>query len=336
MNSINKAKRRSWSSAVLAFSVAASIAASATPGRAATIFSDNFSTSVINATATPTASSAGYVIVASKNQSPAASIGTGHLDVGIASTSSGIEQLQTQFTTAPVTLATANDSIDLTVTFTNTSGILTGAGTLYFGLYNSGGSAPLTGLDAAGLSSSLTTAATGGVQNWQGYVAQHAFTGGNSRIVTRPMQSTGADNTDQDLVSNAASSSQSYHSPASANLVSSTTPDVALTAGNQYTEDFNITLTGLDTYTLTSNLYAGGSATGTPVSTQTATATDPNFFNSFDGLAVGWRETGSQATAMDLNSISVTDGIGSPVPEPASLGMLVLGGAALLMRRRRA
>jgi hypothetical protein len=310
---------------------------------ATVIFSDDFSTSTIptGTYPTPTSTSTGYAIASSKAQNPAATIGTGHLKFGIASTSSGLEEAQAQFTTSPVALANAGDSIDFILTFTNT-GILTSSSTtsgqVMFGLFNSGTVAPKTDLQNAAITTA-TTDPTGGAQNWQGYVGAIFFTGGSSKILNRSAQ-TGTDNTNQDLLGNNFSASNSFHNPAGTNLSgSSTTPSVTLTSGNIYTEDLNITLTGAgpNTASITTSLYAGNTVGGVPISTQSVTGvTGGNLLTtSFDSLAFGWRETGSVASLMDANALSV---VFTPAPEPASLVMMGLGAGALGLgayRRRK-
>src|SRR4051812_33002171 len=143
--------------------------------QAAVIFSDDFSSSTIatGAYPTPSSTSTGYAIASSKNQSPAPSIATGHLKFGMAATSGGIEETQALFTNSPVTLTNTGDFVEFAVTFTNNN-ILTASttsGQLSLGMYISGGNAPKTDLQASGLGAG-TGDATGGAQNWLGYVSQ--------------------------------------------------------------------------------------------------------------------------------------------------------------------
>ena len=326
---------------VLCAVVAASCFLSARDASATVILSDNFSTSTIptGAYPTPTATSTGYAIAAAKAQSPAPSIATGHLQFGIAATTGGIEEAQALFTSTPITLSNIGDYVQMTFTFTNT-GILastaTTTGQLSCGMYISGGNAPKTDLQASGLSSTLTADATGGAAGWQGYVSQVFQTGGSSpRVVTRPAQ-TGPDNTNQDLVTSGASSSQSYHNPAGTSL-GTTGTDQTLATGTQYTEDYKITLTAAGTYQITSALYQGADTSGTLLSSQSDNATGANFYSGgFDGMAFGWRSTASVATLMDVNSLTVQTNVAA-VPEPASLLLFGLGAAALAtVYRRRA
>lgn len=309
---------------------------------ATTILSDNFSTSTVPISPTtyptPTATSTGYAIASTKNQSPAPSIATGDLKFGIAKTSSGFEQTQALFTTSPVTLTNTGDFVEMQVNF-HSNGPLTSTatltGTLNFGMYSSGGSAPKTDLSASGIITTNTTDATGGTQNWAGYVSRLFQTGGsNPSIYTRTAQGA-ADSSNQDLLFNAQSGTVAYHSPGGTSL-GTTGTNITLNNTDQYLEDFTITLTAAGTYTITSVLT--DVSTSTTLSSQSDTATGGNFFNvGFDGLAIGYRETANiAATALDLNSLTVLTNVAT-VPEPASVLLLSFGGAALgLAALRRA
>jgi len=273
---------------------------------AGTFFSDRFDTSTVNSPtpAAPTATSSSYEVLSGKpwNPNPPA-IGTGHLMFGIGSTSSGVVEVQALFASPGIALLSAGDYVQLSVTFTNTAGILSQSGFWGFGLYNSGGVAPIGG----GLNSTMTTgsstAATGGAQNWQGYVAQIGYTGANSGFYDRKPQ-TGTNNNNQDLVTTGTSSS--YRNPDAVGIgTASTTPSVTLTVGSQYTEVLTYTLTSSNAIQLQSQLYTGTNATGTLLSTMTATTGTTPLTTTFDGFAVGWRATGSTASTMTISSIIV-------------------------------
>ena len=56
---------------------------------------------------------------------------------------------------------------------------------------------------------------------------------------------------------------------------------------------------------ITNNLYASSTISGTPVSTFSKIASVANntfITGTFDGMAFGWRETGSVASSMNVNS----------------------------------
>ena len=165
------------------------------------LFRDTFTSSTLNSAAptAPTFSTTSYEIVSSKSWSPSPSLGSGHLVFGIAATGSGSIEAQAQFASSPVVLASVGDSISLTVTFTNTAGILTSNCALGFGMYRSGGNFPVPGGLNSTATSSSTGNATGNAQNWLGYVGQLSFTNASSQIMTRAAQS-GAGNNNQDLV----------------------------------------------------------------------------------------------------------------------------------------
>ncbi len=203
-----------------------------------------------------------------------------------------------------------------------------------------------TSVPQTGIQSGATGDTTGGVQNYQGYVAN--VQGGNStqsyKIQTRPKQ-TGTSNVNQDLVSTGASSSQSY---AGAQILGSTVnPGAAqFVVGSTFTEDFTITMTAGGTYSLVSNLYAGVGTSGTLLVTTNgldptnptppAVAIGPFNYNGFDALAFGDRETDSLGDAIDVSSVTVQTNVAVSTPEPASLGLLAMGGMMLIARRRKA
>jgi hypothetical protein len=140
--------------------------------------------------------------------------------------------------------------------------------------------------------------------------------------------------TNQELLFNNASSSQSYHDPAGGNLTgASKTATNNLTAGATYTSEFRITLTGTTSLAVSNTLFSGSGTGGTVLWSQNGTtnnATDVTF----DGLAFGWRYSGTSASSqLDIDSITVSTNI----PEP-STWMLVASGLALMIglaRRRR-
>jgi len=236
----------------------------------------------------------------------------GHLKLGIGATTSGSVEIQALFTNAPVKLMTNGDTVWATVTFTNTSGLLTQSGAIGFGLYDSGQVEPVPGgmNSTATTGTSVTNNATGNAQNWVGYVAQLAYTGGSSQIATRSPQ-TGVANNNQDLVTTGSGSS-SYDFPAAVTVgTAATTPSVTLTAGNPYTEELAITLTSANTLAITNTLFAGTGTNGTVLSQFGAIASGSTYLtNAFDALAIGWRATAStSATAMDINQITVGESL---------------------------
>jgi hypothetical protein len=295
-----------------------------------TVFSDNFSNgSTLNGTSTPggtpTASSTSYDIASTKTAT--SSMGANDLKLGLPSTTSGFLEAQAVFSSSYITLGNVGDTIHLKFTFTDTAAILTtGASQLYVGLFNSGGSAPRTGLQSSGLSATAGSGnATGGTQLWLGYNARIGYVTNTSAIYTRPQQSgAGTSSANQSLLANTGGGS--YVNPVGANLTSSSS-GAALTAASQYTLDYQISLSAVGTLAITNTLYTGPDITGTLVFTEGALASGANYLtNSFDAFGIGYRfaaPTGVAST-IDISSITITDSIAS-VPEPGTLALTGIG-----------
>ncbi len=301
---------------------------------AATVFSDDFSTSTLNSAtpAAPTSSSTAYQLFSSKPWSPAPSIAANDLKYGIGATTSGHIEAQALFTTSPISLGSVGDYIELQVTFLNTSGLFTQNGQLGFGLYNSGGVGPLAG-GMNGTAVSGTLGVTGGAQGWQGYASRIANSSGTHRLATRPGQSITTGNNQDVLVEGSAS--QAY---AGAVSLASGASTLSVAAGTLLTENFRLTLTGVNTVQIESSLFQGGDTSGSLLFSQTASGvTGANFYNGFDALAVGWRATANTtATTIDIASITVNAQIAVvPEPGPLALGALGLAVSVLNVRRRR-
>ena len=302
---MNKLLRRP----ILLTTILAGLAAN-TP-QAAVFFSDDFTSgSTVNSAtpADPTATSTAYQLIASKAYVPnPPTLTANDLKFGIANSTSGAFEIQALFATNAVALVQAGDFIQLTIVFTNSSGLLTEAGQLGFGLYNSGQVKPLAG----GLTPATTSTAgvSGGAQAWQGYTAQINQGTANSRIMTRPAQSAVTTGNNQDLITSG-SSSTSY---TGATTVGSTMPSPSLTlvAGNTYTEVFVITLNDTSTLGITNFLYDGPTATGTPVSQFGGVAANTTFLTGgFDAFAAGYFDRAApSANLMDISSVSVTGAV---------------------------
>ncbi len=309
-----------------------------------TIFTDTFGNgSTFNGVSTPggtpAASFTSYDFASSKTG--AESISSGHLTFGLSSaTTSGFVEAQAVFTSTPVVLATVNDYVDLTYTFTDTANLLNTANSaIYSGLYNSGGATPVAGTaGVTGNAVSLSTAssspfATGNAAGWQGMVGRFTGSGGTSAQYVRPVQSgAGTTSANQDLIGNNFGSG-AYNNPTGATAGTSASA-VALTTGSQYTVDYRYTLSAAGQLTVTENLYSGTTASGTALSAVTGTLTTT--LNNIDGLAIGVRNssTTSANPQIDVNDIIVTDNI-QPAPEPSIFALVGVGALGLVWYRRQ-
>jgi hypothetical protein len=291
--------------------------------------------------ATPTSTSTNYD-VASGKPATAGFNGIGNaLEIGMPSTSSGIAEVQAVFAGggstpwAPVVLASSGDEIELTVTFYDSAQINSSSSSaVYLGLYTSGGSAPDNDLQNSGIGGG-TNDVTNGVQNWLGYEGD-AFAGAKAKLFVRPQQ-TGSTNANQALVGDSQTGGVQNPTGAQPGNYSQTNAGTGtLVAGNYFTDELSITLSG-GQYNLSDAFYSGQTDTGTPLESATGSLSALPGGDGFDGLAIGYRETNSHVSEMDITNVEVTttEAVPPPVPEPASVGILGLAGLGLLRRRPR-
>jgi fibronectin-binding autotransporter adhesin len=247
-------------------------------------------------------SATSYTIGSAKN-ALATTVGSGHLTLRQAATSSGNLDCQALFTKFPVSLASVGDYVELTYTFTDYSPIFqstsAAATALFVGLFNSSGVAPQYGTTLAnsGFSSSLTTADTGGTINWVGYSSQMYNYNYGWRIYARPQQTT-MNNLNQGLLYNypQTGGSGGFISPLSPNL----------TPGQQYTVQLRVTLSSASQLTVSNALYTGVDTSGTQFTNTSWVVTGANLLTTnFDSLAIGFRAGNSIIWTNDINSIKV-------------------------------
>ncbi|HTV41908.1 MAG TPA: pectinesterase family protein [Candidatus Sulfotelmatobacter sp.] len=267
------------------------------------------------AQATPTSTTTAYEIASSKNATTT-TIAAGALTLSTASTSSGYTEAQALFTTAPVTLNTPGQYIEIEVTFTDTTNVFNGFANnneqLNLGLFNSGGgSAPTNGtaLWNSGLSSSLSSNTNGACKGWVGYSGAFAYSSNAtlqaSAIASRPAQS-GVNNLNQGIGYNSG-----YAGSANLVTLNGVTAQPRLATGSQYTSDLKIYYISSTTLGITNTLYNGAGNTGAVFSAggwtgQFGAQTASPLTMTFDGLDVGIRPTGSVATTLPINGITVS------------------------------
>jgi hypothetical protein len=259
-------------------------------------------------------------------------------------TTSGFVEAQALFTTTPITLVATGEYIQLLATFTTTAGILAGPGTgsyVSFGLFNSGGTAPVPGgaLANAGITSTAGSPyGTGYAANWAGYMGRIRETTGSSRFNSRPIQSgSGSASANQDLIFGGETAG--YANPAGVQIGSTATFGATLIPNTQYTYTLTLTFDASTGFiTAAENLYSGvgtGGASLFSLTGTTAAGSTPTL--QFDGFALGYRfaESVDAASTLDVSGIEITSNV-SVVPEPGSASLLLLGaGAGLLLIRRR-
>jgi hypothetical protein len=296
-----------------------------------TVFDDTFNngSTVDQAPTAPTANSASYEVAGNQTLGTAPSITPGDFNLTFNNTSSAFTEMMAQFTTSPLTLVNIGDSIDLTVTFVNTSHVLTAGDTgsrLDIGLYSSGGVAPLQG--AMNLNSG-TSFDSGGAAGWQGMYAEARTATGASVGVRLPQSA--PNGSVQDLLFNGASTGVAFGNPPGETLATSTST-ASIGLGTTNTFEIRLTLTGASSMAVSNTLYAGAGTGGTVL--YSLNGTTNGVINSFDSMAFGWRFSGTKTISVgDLQEVKVTDNL---VPEPSTIALV---GAAIAMipflRRRR-
>lgn len=290
-------------------------------------FVDTFATSTVNGASNPTATSTSYDVIA--NKPATATIAPGALNFSIPSTTGGINEIAARFTTTPLTLSAVGDFVQLQYTYTNGATTVTQFGS---GLYNSGGSTPYTDLNTTANplgNTTNTSEFTGGTAGWTGYVQN--YQAAKTLFQSRPAQSLSSTQT-QELIVNAFSGSAGYGGQTQVGSTS-TSSVLTLAANTTYTEVMNVTLGAAGTV-LTTSVFGGTSATGTPLATLTTTD-GSNLYNTFDSLALGYGEKTAGANGFTLSALSVTGNTGGTTsPEPASLSLLGLGAVGMLRRRK--
>jgi len=306
-----------------------------------TIFSDTFGngSTVQTAPSVPTANSTTYEWFQQGGTPATPTIASGDLHLVGRTTSSSISEAQALFTASPVTLQNVGDSLTLNITFVNTQTIMPAAypSTLNVGLFNSHGSAPVTGvrLDASG-------SGTGGAVGWTGYLGRISGSNNvNSSIITRPAQGAGITNPNQsqDVLFNGASGSSTFNNPTGTLVANSGgTFTAGLTTGNTYTLSYSITLSAAGTVTINNNLYNGGAVDPLNLIFSQTGSTSSSIETTYDAFGFGWRYNSVTGSSIaDVSSITVLDNI-AVIPEPSVFALGGLGALALSrhLRRRRA
>ncbi len=287
-----------------------------------TFFSDNFSNgSTINANPPvyPTLHSTSYEFLSSLT--PAyTNISPNDLQFGLTNTGGGnICELQALFSTSQIALVQPGDYIQLTVIYTNTSGIwgaplgtaITGFST---GLYNSSQVLPLGG----GLvgTEGNGAAASGGAAGWEGYTVE---VGNNSAsphydIYSRPAQ-TGTANNNQDVTSQG-SSSKSYTSAVVINNPGGNTGNGVfppVTTNMCYTNVLNITLLSSDPIILAvTNTLFNSTGLVTITNGLTTNGVSSSFTTAgFDAFAIGFykKTDSSPSNVVDISSITISGSV---------------------------
>jgi len=268
-------------------------------GSAATVFSEGFSGSTVSAgsPAAPTATSTDYAVLSSKNAT-GSSIGS-TLDLTIPGTSAGFAEMQALFTSTPVNLG-AGGYINLQMVFRPTFLLDNNDGTrtqtINVGLYNSGGSYPVSGGQMAnGGMGGGAAFVNGYAQNWAGYVGRVGNLGGgnSSQIFTRDMQTDTTDENQDVLFNN--SGTGAFDNPTGVNLAGSGA-QINLLDGRDYTITLNIAYDGVDVI-VAQDIFEGVGTGGLNVYSLSGSQTAG--YTTFDALAFGYHHRRGARAVLD-------------------------------------
>ena len=273
-----------------------------------TSFSTDFSTSTLHNAATPiTSTSTSWWVLSSKNNATPSNLGDDATTVDVvetrpftlkfnSTTGSSIVETAARFSSTPVSLANSGDYLRLTANLRGKNLRI-----LAFGLFNSGGinpfplwGSPTVDIIAAGASNN---AAVGkGTQGWVGYRSSIQATSSAGDVGTRPAQTTSTSNRGNELLMPPNSTGAAHGEPAGVQV--GTVPSLGVNAAfvddTDYTLVYTIARSGSDQYTINYQLFAGLTATGSPLyasgATTTAAGTLPSeVTQAFDAVAVGFR-----------------------------------------------
>jgi hypothetical protein len=289
---------------------------------------------------TPTASYTSYDINANKGTGFTPALTSGDLNMNLPASSSAFIEAQAEFSSSPVTLQQVGDYVDFIIEFTDTANIIGSqsgvANELTIGLYDAG--AGYGGTVTPPLPGNLATLSTssGGAQGWSGYYSQilNANGGTSSKMWYRPVQNTGTGS--QTLTINTGSIAGGFGTPgplANQLVNGSKTATAVLTNGDQYTEDFRVTMSGADELTVSNELFAGTGTSGALEYAFGGTTNATDF--SFDGLAFGFANKQSVIMTQDVSLVEISTDV---IPEPSTWMLLASGlalMAGLVARRRR-
>ena len=293
-----------------------------------TVYSTDFSTGTLRTSGTTY--DVGDWVIGSTKAITASSLSASGLSFSIANTTSGFAEVQSRILGSSAALVSASDSVTLAVTFTNTSNLMAGSdSSVTFGLFDSTGVNPLTGLANNLAGTDLTT---GGSSGWSGYVLRFVNTGQNA-IYTRPAQ-TDTTNEAQELLYNNRGTG-AYDAPGGSDIATGAVTGLSLTASSQYTAVFTITRNLANGQDIAGSLFSGVGTGGTELASISGTIAVP-VTNIFSGIAIGFRDgdtVGTQTNTLEIDSVSLQL---TTVPEPSGFAAIAgLAGLGLAASRRR-